>query len=123
MDLENPANWVLRDSQGFTTSENTPLSEYLSIVRFTSNIIGVLVDNSAAKDTWKFAGWAAQRVNAPIGPNSIPTKLNYRRLWLREKQLLVFSSDITNYQITVRFPEWFRQASITVWEYQNLQPF
>ena len=79
LNLENPENWQTRDSQFFQAIKNQ-LPEYTSAVTFTSNVICTLVDNSAALETWKFAGWMAQKVNLPVGPVSILAKLNYRRL-------------------------------------------
>lgn len=123
LELENPERWQTRDSQLFSTTPPNELAEYTSSENFTSNVIAVLVDTSEARETWKFGGWVSQKINAPIGPGSIPTKVNYKRLWLYEKQLLIFPAEITNYQVTVRFPKWFVNASITVWEYQNTAPF
>jgi hypothetical protein len=60
-------------------------------------------------------------VNVPVGPVSILTTVNDRRLWLRRKQLLIFPADISTYQVTIRFPKWFSQASVTVWEYTGPQ--
>lgn len=121
LELENPANWVPRDSQGFATTEGVPLPDYLSMVEFTSRIIGVLIDNTEARDTWNFAGWLQRRINLPFGPSSTAAAIDYRKLWLRQKMLLRFPAIVQNYQIGVRFPRWFTQASITIWEYQGPQ--
>jgi len=118
LDLENPANWQIRDSQFFSTAPENELPEYTSVT-FTSNVIVTLVDNAEAKETWKFAGWISQRINVLVGPASIPTTVNDHRLWLHRKQLLIFPPDITIYQVTIRLPSWFKQASITIWEYQE----
>jgi hypothetical protein len=120
-DLENPENWQTRDSQFLSTAPETVLLEYLSSVTFTSTIIAVLVDNSQAKDTWKFAGNLARKINLPVGPSSTPSLVNFRKLWLKQKQLLFFPLLTANYQLLVKFPKWFTQASITVWEYTGQQ--
>lgn len=121
LELENPANWVPRDSQGFTATVDTPLPEYMSVVEFTSNVIGLLVDNAAAKETWNFAGWLERRINLPFGPSSTTSVIDYRKLWLRQKMLLRFPAIVPAYKIGIRFPRWFTQASVTVWEYQGSQ--
>jgi len=121
LDLENAANWTIKDSQFFTTAPELLLPEYLS-VQLSSNIIAVLVANSEALDTWNFAGWACQQIQLPFGPSSSSTT-NYRKLWLRNKQLLIFLPKlVTTYKLFVRFPKWFEQVSITVWEYTEPQP-
>jgi len=121
LNLENPQNWQTRDSHFFQASAEGEIPEFTSAVILTSNVICTLVDNSEARETWNFAGWIAMKVDLPVGPTSISAKTNYRRLWLREKQLLIFPKDVATYQITIRFPKWFTQASVTLWEYQELQ--
>jgi hypothetical protein len=115
LELEKAEFWQIRDSQFFTTSSELLLPEYLS-VDLTSNIIGVLVANGEALDTWNWAGWSCQHIQLPFGPGSSST-INWRKLWLRQKQLLIFPKLVTTYKLFVRFPKWFTQASITVWEY------
>lgn len=95
------------------------MPEYAPTLNFTSNIITVLIDNSEAKETWNFAGWIAQKIELPFGPNA-NSLVSFRRLWLRQKQLLIFPKVTATYKIWVKFPKWFTQASITVWEYQGL---
>jgi hypothetical protein len=119
LNLENPENWQTRDSQLLLATPGALLPEYVS-VELNSNIIAVLVDNAEALESWHSAGWLAQKINLPVGPNSIPARGKKYRLWLREKQLFILKSHVTRYQITVRFPRWFNNASITLWEYQNL---
>lgn len=119
LELKNPEKWQTRDSQFFSLATENELSQYTSSIDFTSNVVAVLVDNSEARESWKFAGWISRAINLPVGPASIPAKVNYRRLWLREKQLLIFPQDVDTYRLIVQFPKWFTQASITVWEYQN----
>ena len=120
LDLENSEKWQTRDSHSqFIGSAGAQLFEYTSAVTFASNVICTLVDNSVALETWNFAGWLAQKVNIPVGPATIATTVNPRRLWLRQKQLLIFPENVANYQLTVSFPKWFDRVSFTVWEYQN----
>lgn len=121
LELENPAHWVPRDFQSFTAAPETPIPDWLSTQNFNSNILGVFVDNSAAKETWHFAGWLSQHIFLPFGPGSGGSTTNDRRLWLRRKQLLIFPAIASVYRIGVRFPKWFTQASITIWEYQGPQ--
>lgn len=121
LDLENPERWQTRDSQSFSVAPESELPDYTSLVTFTSNVICTLIDNSEAKDTWNFAGWISQKLNLPVGPISTPSTVNDRRLWLRRKQLLIFPSEVPTYQVVVRFPSWFKQASVTVWEYQSVE--
>lgn len=121
LELENAANWIIRDSQFFQVAPENSLPNYLSVETFNSNVIGVLVDNAKALDTWHFAGWFSQIIDLPFGPNSTGSAVSDRRLWLRRKQLLIFPRLTPTYKISVRFPKWFTQASITVWEYQGVQ--
>ncbi|MEG4010405.1 hypothetical protein QUA41_30760 [Microcoleus sp. Pol11C1] len=120
LDLENSANWQPRLAQSFVGSSENPLPEYAPNFDFTSNIIAVLVDNSEALDTWYSAGWIGQKINLPFGPTAASTFSN-TRLKLRQKQLLVFPKLVPTYKISVRFPRWFTQASITIWEYLGPQ--
>jgi len=120
LDLENSANWTIKDSQFFTTLPEFLLPEYVS-VELSSNIISVFVANSEALDTWNWAGWACQQIQLPFGPNFNST-VSWRKLWLRKKQLLIFPKLVTSYNLFVKFPKWFTQASITLWEYTGPQP-
>ena len=120
LDLENPENWEPRLAQFFTTTPEILLAEYAPNFDFTSNIIAVLVDNSEALPTWYTGGWISQIINLPFGPNATAT-INNKRLRLREKQLLISDKLTPTYKIKVRFPRWFIQASITLWEYVGPQ--
>lgn len=119
LELEKPEHWILRDSQALTTT-TLPLSEYSSIVTFNSNIIGVLVEVAGAPETWKFGGWMWQKINLPFGLTN-PSILNYRKLFLRQKQLFIFPSHLPPYKLAARFPDWFPSASIRIWEYLGPQ--
>lgn len=121
LELENAANWAVKESHFFEVTPENPFLEYLSVETFNSNVIGVLVDNAKALDTWHFAGWLGQVINLPFGPNPAGSAISDRRLWLRRKQLFVFPQFTPTYKISARFPKWFTQASITIWEYQGPQ--
>lgn len=121
LELENAANWIIRDSQFFQVAPKSHLPNYLSLETFNSNVIGVFIDNAEARDTWNFAGWFSQVIHLPFGPNLAQSTINDRRLWLRRKQLLVFPRLASGYKIAIRFPSWFSQVSITIWEYQGVQ--
>lgn len=120
LDLENVENWQPRLAQFFASSPNNSLPEYAPNFDFNSNIIAVLVDNSEALDSWYSAGWINQKINLPFGP-TVASSVNNTRLRLRQKQLLIFPKLVPTYKISVRFPKWFTQASITVWEYTGPQ--
>lgn len=120
LELENLEHWIIRDSQTFATA-NAPLTEYLSVVTFSSNIIGIVVTVDNAPETWDFAGWLSQIINLPFGSNFTGSGVNDRRLWLRRKQLLIFPQLASTYKIAIQFPKWFTQASITIWEYLGPQ--
>lgn len=120
LDVENPENWQIRDSQFFTTVLPVLLPKYTSVWNFTSSIITILVDNSEARETWNFAGWIGQKINLPFGPHSSSSLTNNRRLWLRQKQLLIFPRLTPSYKIEIQFPKWFDRASVTAWEYTGL---
>jgi len=119
LELDNATNWTVKDSQFFTVPPEMLLPEYLS-VDLTSNIIAVLVANGEALDTWNWAGWSCQQIQLPFGPSS-NSAVNWRKLWLKNKQLLVFPKLVTTYKLFIRFPKWFTQASVTIWEYTGLQ--
>ncbi|MCC3473310.1 MAG: hypothetical protein JGK38_23935 [Microcoleus sp. PH2017_15_JOR_U_A] len=120
LNLESSENWEQRLAQSFVTTPENLLPEYAPNFEFNSNIIAVLVDNSEALDTWYSAGWISQRINLPFG-STAASSVNATRLRLREKQLLIFPKLTATYKISVRFPRWFTQASITIWEYTSLQ--
>ncbi len=116
LELENPIHWILRDSQTITFPESS-IPEYLSIVSFSSNIIGVLATVEDAPDTWDFAGYIHQRINLPFGFNGSPAQLNSRKLFLRRQQLFVFPDFLPPYKLSIIFPRWFSSATIRIWEY------
>ena len=122
LDLGNSANWQPREAASFTATPKTLLPDFLGTEYFNSNIIGVLVDNAEAKETWHFAGWLSQKIFLPFGPNSSGSAVSDRKLWLKQKQLIRFPEIALTYRIDIRFPRWFTQASITIWEYQGPDP-
>lgn len=121
LDLENPENWQPRDSQSLTAAPESPLPDFLSETTFTSKVIAIIIDNPE-KDTWRFAGYLSQKINLPFGPSSLKSNLQPRRLWLRQKQVLIFPEVLPAYKVGIVFPRWFNQASVTLWEYRQQNP-
>ena len=120
LELQKPEHWIIRDSQIFTTVL-VPLSDYLSLVTFSSNIIGVVIIVDSAPETWDFAGWISQKIYLPFGTSTDSSLLNYHKLFLRRRQLIVFPDFLSPYQLSVSFPRWFPNVSVKIWEYVGPQ--
>jgi len=114
VELGNSANWLQSDSQSFS---GFPLPEYVPPFQFEKHILAVYVDNSEAKDTWNFAGWLSQKIQLGVGPSSKAESISNKKLWLRRTQLLIFPKLTTTYTLSIHFPQWFKSASCTIWEY------
>ncbi len=74
-----------------------------------------------AKRTWKFAGYAYQKllftpsINSAFGSRVI-TERKY--LKLGEQNLLQFPDYGDNlYQLTIEFPQWLREIDLEIWKY------
>lgn len=119
LELEKAEHWIIRDSQVLFTA---PFPEYSSIVSFSSNIIGVIVEVAEAPDTWKFGGWMWQKVSLPFGGANVSSSaLNHRKLFLRRKQLFIFPLHLSSYQLAAQFPSWLPNVSVKIWEYVGPQ--
>lgn len=116
LELEKIEHWIIRDSQIFTTAF-APLSDYLSPITFNSNIVGVIITVDGAPETWDFAGWISQKVYLPFGTSTDSSLLNYHKLFLRRRQLIVFPDFLLPYQLFISFPRWFPNVSVKIWEY------
>ena len=118
VELENSTNWLQSDSQIFN---GFPLPEYVPPYQFEKHILAIYTDNSEAKDTWNFAGWASQKIRLGVGPSLGAESISNRKLWLRRTQLLIFPKLTTTYTLSIQFPQWFKKASCTIWEYWGPQ--
>lgn len=114
VELGNSGNWLQSDSQSFT---GFPLPEYVPPFQFEKHILAIYVDNFDAKDTWNFAGWVSQKIRLGIGPSQGAESVSNRKLWLRRTQLLIFPKLTTTYTLSINFPQWFKRADCTIWEY------
>ena len=114
VELGNSGNWLQSDSQSFS---GFPLPEYVPPFQFEKHILAVYVDNFEAKDTWNFAGWLSQKIQLGIGPSLKAESISNRKLWLGRTQLLIFPKLTTTYTLSIHFPQWFKSASCTIWEY------
>ena len=114
VELGNSSNWLLSDSQSFT---GFPLPEYVPPFQFEKHILAIYVDNFEAKETWHFAGWVSQKIRLGIGPTQGAESISNKKLWLRRTQLLIFPKLTTTYTLSVNFPQWFKRADCTIWEY------
>lgn len=114
VELGNSSNWLQSDTQSFS---GFPLPEYVPPFQFEKHILAIYVSNFEAKDTWHFAGWLSQKIRLGIGPSAGAESVTNKKLWLGRTQLLMFPKLTTTYTISIRFPQWFKSASCTIWEY------
>ncbi|MEG4484848.1 hypothetical protein [Microcoleus sp. D2_18a_B4] len=114
----NNTNWLQSDSQNFT---GYGIPNYIPPYEFEKHILAIHVSNSEAKESWNFAGWVSQKIRLGVGPNQAAEPVANRKLWLRRTQLLIFQPLATTYTLEIGFPRWFKQASLTIWEYWGPQ--
>jgi hypothetical protein len=114
VELGNSSNWLQSDSQQFN---GYGIPSYIPPYEFEKHILAIYVDNSEAKDTWNFAGWVSQKIRLGVGPSANAESISNRKLWLGRTQLLIFPKLTTTYTLSIQFPQWFKQASLTIWEY------
>lgn len=114
VELDNSANWLQSDSQSFA---GFPLPEYIPPFQFEKHILAIYVDNFEAKDTWNFGGWVSQKIRLGVGPSQGAESISNKKLWLRRTQLFIFPKLADTYTLSIRFPQWFKRADCTIWEY------
>ena len=114
VELGNSANWLQSDSRSFA---EFPLPEYIPPFQFEKHILAIYVNNFEAKDTWNFGGWVSQKIRIGVGPSQGAESISNRKLWLRRTQLFIFPKLTDTYTLSIRFPQWFRRADCTIWEY------
>ena len=66
-----------------------------------------------------FAGWLYQQFQLELVTENVlnPGTTGRQELSLNVPQLVIFSELITNYSVNIQLPEWFPNASITIWRY------
>jgi hypothetical protein len=88
LDLENAENWAIRDTQFLPLLlQHFYLNTHQGF-NFSSSILAVLIDIPKLANL-EFAGYISQRINLPFGPSG-SSNAKSKRLWLRQKQLLIF---------------------------------
>ena len=93
------------------------MPEYIPPFQFEKHILAIYVNNFEAKDTWNFGGWVSQKIRIGVGPSQGAESISNRKLWLRRTQLFIFPKLTDTYTLSIRFPQWFRRADCTIWEY------
>jgi hypothetical protein len=125
--LSTQPNW---DYVEATTLTPSPISNYLAnpglgymadynvILDVPTVIIGV--GCPTAKRTWKFGGYAYQKllftpsINSSFGSLVVSYK-KYLKLW--EQNLIEFPDFQWDYQLTIEFPQWLREIDLEIWKY------
>ncbi len=124
LQLTNSTNWSLVYSQAFYAQQITATS-YALIPKITvpllleRHILAVHATSATAKDTWHFAGFLNQNVQLGLlvggGPDA--ESVQRRKIWLNRITLLILPSFAPNYSISFNVPHWFKDISLSVWEY------
>lgn len=114
VELNNAANWIQSDSQNFN---GKPIPEYAPPYQFEKHILAIFVNNPEPNQNWRFGGFLSQKIQLGIGPSSGAESVSSRKLWLGRTQLLIFPKLTTTYTLLFRFPYWFNQVDLTLWEY------
>lgn len=115
MDLSNPSYWVIRYVQSFTGDAVRGLDIPIPIFDtpdLSDRFIRIKVSSSTAKPNWTFAGTARQVISAG-GVDSITKQI---RLEL-DDFFVIDLPEFTTYRLRVRFPRYFKQATISIFGY------
>jgi hypothetical protein len=125
LQLSNSANW----EQRYSTTRNAvslgagsafaPIPSITVPILISSHIIVVYVNTASSKDTWYFGGLISQKINLGLTVGGLPDSdaVQKNRLYLNRLTLLVWPRIASTYAVEVEIPKWFRQVSITLWEY------
>lgn len=115
MSFDDPSLWTLRYLQSFT-SANTglyyppiPSFDTLSI---SKRITRIKVSSSTAKDTWVWAGYFSQMVDA----GGVISAVRNQRVKLKEDNVIVWDA-FTPYFLRVRFHRHITQATVSIYDY------
>jgi hypothetical protein len=126
LQLSNAANWEQIYNNSFTAgilgngSAYVPIPEVEIPVILESHVVAIHIDTAVPEGrSWNFAGFLFQRYQLGLVLGGIPDAdtITTRKLSLGRIQLVVFPKIAPTYSLAVKFPKWFKSASITVWQY------
>lgn len=120
MDLSNPSLWQLVYLNSFTSEYTRALP--VAIGEFETNPIArritrIKVTNSRAGINWTYAG----RCNQIVSAGGVQSSVKKSTLELNTDQVIVWE-DFTPYRLRVKFPKYFTQATISIYEYLGVIP-
>jgi hypothetical protein len=127
-DLGNSANWNYLTSASksaivISPGQIVPIPKFSIPILLDNPTIAIRVDSVSAKPTWRFAGDIFQEISVGIlvggQPDAIATR---RRAWLNQICLFMLPLWATTYALTYLPPKWFRDVTISVWEYTGDTP-
>ena len=126
LQLGNSNNWESHYSTSYAADKITvnshdiyaPILEIVLPITFDKNILAVHVSSSTAKPSWRFAGYASQKIRTGLLVGGAHESLSARRsLWLNEITLLFFDQLASTYTLSINPPKWFRDINIYTWQY------
>lgn len=127
-DLGNSANWefLINESRAatvITPGQIVPIPKFSIPVLLDKPTIAVRVDSVSAPPTWRFAGDIFQEISLGIVVGGQPDAIaSRRRVWLNQVCLFFLPSVSSTYALTYLPPKWFKNVTISVWEYIGTNP-
>ncbi|MCC5597976.1 hypothetical protein [Nostoc favosum] len=129
LQLGNSNNWETIHNQSVDAVQiakvgggykTVPIPEISIALLLNVFVLAILVSTNVPEGrSWKFAGNVRQKVSTGIvfgGSQDASFNRRYA-LFLDKINLVVFPAISTSYSISIQVPEWFENASITVWRY------
>jgi hypothetical protein len=120
MDLSNSSLWRLVYVNNFTSEYiralSIPIGEF-ETDPISRRITRIRVTNSRAGDNWTYAGHCRQIINA----GGVSSSVKKQSLDLNIDNVIIWE-DFSSYKLRIKFPRYFTQATITIYEYIGVIP-
>lgn len=100
-----------------------PIPDIEVPVLFDNFILAIRVNTSVPPNReWKFAGYVKQRISTgiTIDQGQDATRVKSQALFLNQLNLVFFEKMSASYSISVKVPDWFTNAIISIWEYTGI---
>ncbi|OCQ96077.1 hypothetical protein BCD64_12030 [Nostoc sp. MBR 210] len=129
LQLSNSQNWETVHNQNILGAKlpkegggykAVPIPEIDIALLLDVFVLAILVSTNVPEGReWKFAGHVKQRVSTGIvfGGSQDASFNRKQALFLDQINLVLFPKISTNYSISIKVPDWFEDANVTVWRY------
>ncbi|OCQ98958.1 hypothetical protein BCD64_23250 [Nostoc sp. MBR 210] len=103
-----------------TPDTHVPIAEITVPFLIDTHVLAVYITTNIPEGRdWNFAGFLNQKFELGLTVGGVPEadELSRRKLWLNRIKLVIFPPLTSTYAISFDVPKWFKNVSLTVWEY------